>query len=224
MNEEQEKLEALRAKIEKLRRLADGSEGPESVSAAAMADKLEQQANELEKAGEEKRASRSRSRSRARAAAEQQTMRPPRAPRQPRKETVLPCSYDDTPVVQGTVITPITHRYFQIAEHSARWSGVLLHMDRKWFAPYAVFYGPPDRCEKAWSRFQRICKIYDRKEEKWAHDQEIYPTDTDRDQYAHGFLSGLDEHEAKKEQTAKRQEREDSLRRCDLAYRRGDGR
>jgi hypothetical protein len=202
-----ERAESLKGKVEKLRRLAEGATGPESQLAKAKADELEKELEAIE----------AEMPKRGRAA----KPKPAKAPKPP---PPFICGYDEEPIAKCDVLSPYSHRHFQIAEHAARWTGILVHLDRKWLAPYAVFYGPEKYREKARSRYERLRRTFDARLEKWIDSQEIEPTESECDRYAHGFLQGLDEREREKETPEARQEREMRLRRCDMAYERGEGR
>lgn len=213
----EERREKLAQKIEKLRALAASTSAHEADTASKLAEKLEGELRLLPSPAPPKR----------RTGAAEKPPSKPRSKSGRRKargeDGPLVCLLDGEVAVEGEILTPFSHRYFQLADFAARWSGVILHLGRRYFAPYAKFYGPRASIARAWSRFAALRRAFDRKLGAWIAGQDDTPTSTDCDGYARGFLAGLEERELSLESLEDRNERRRQLARVDAAYRRHEG-
>jgi len=99
---------------------------------------------------------------------------------------------DPVPLVHGKAMTPFSHRYFQVAEFAARWSGLLIHATRELMIfPRVQLYGPKRHFTEARRRFQMIKELLDEKLQAWVDEQDREVSPQRCDEYTRSFLLGL---------------------------------
>jgi len=120
-----------------------------------------------------------------------------------------PVYKDPMSIVHGQAFTKPDHRYFQVAEFAARWSGILLYLDRKMLVyPTGYFFGTKGGIAQARRKFAATKRKLDGRLQVWVDDLGVPVTEALCDIYARAFFLGCDQYEQQTDTSEAKEVRE----------------